>query len=111
MDMAPMGIAITRTMSTGVTVGILSPVYSAAILQPTRPGTRAPVAAPAMAAVADTVATADTAVAVDMATADTVAAAVMATMLRWREKSMLEPKDGNRKSASVWLASGFVGQL
>jgi hypothetical protein len=114
MDMAPTGTATTRTTSTEATPGIRSPVYSAAILQLTRHGTRAAVAGLAMAVESMAVVEADAAAAAEVmaVTAEeaenTGERATMAINRRWRGKAMLQPIDGNRKNTSVWLALRVV---
>jgi len=104
--------------------GIRSPVYSVAIVRLKRLGPRAPVAEPAMAALDTAAAEAlDTPVAAAVDTpaveadmADMVEATVMATNRRWRKKAVCQPTDGNRRSATGWLALpalwvGFVVAL
>ena len=89
--------------------GIRSPVYSVDMLRLMRLGTRAAVAGLAMAAAVEDMAEEEADMVV-VAAADTVIlkATVMLIKRRGREKEMLQPIGSNRRSASVWLALGFL---
>jgi len=101
--------ATTPTTSTGATADIRSPaVYLAALLRLTRLGARASAAEAASAEHAQEVAEVlarDVAEAVGTVAAEDVAEeVVMAANRLWWEKAMLQRIDGNRRSATGWLA-------